>query len=60
MLRLFLIIALRILTAHNFTGDWCAHVKNGGFFFVIELAREVNRHFLENEYGNLSFFFLFV
>ena len=39
-LRLFPSIALRIPTAHK----W------------LDLAIEVNRHFLENERGDLSFF----
>ena len=35
-------------------------LKNGGFFFAAEPRHmEINRHFLENEYGDLSFFLLF-
>ena len=29
-------------------------LENGGLF--LDLAEEVNRHFLENDYGDLSFF----
>ena len=32
----------------------CA-LKNGGFFLQLDLAIEVNHHFLTNEYGDLSF-----
>ena len=31
-------------------------LKNGGFFFAAGPCIEVNRHFLKNEYGDLSFF----
>ena len=55
MLRSFLSIALRILTAHNFMRDQRAQIKNGGI--RPELTREVNRHFLVNENSDLSFFF---
>ena len=30
-----------------------------GFSLQLSLTMEVNRHFLENEYGDLSFFLLF-
>jgi len=34
-------------------------LKNGGFFFTAGPCHiEVNRHFLENKYGDLSFFLL--
>ena len=38
------------LTAHNFSGDERAHIQNG--------AKEVNCHFLVNEYRDLSCFSL--
>ena len=31
--------------------------KIAAYFLRLDLAKEVNRHFLENEYGDLSFFF---
>ena len=31
--------------------------KLAAFSLRLDLAMEVNRHFLENEYGDLSFFF---
>ena len=56
-LRLFPSIALRIPTAHNFTRDLArAHYKMAAFSLWLDLAIEVNRHFLENERGDLSFF----
>ena len=59
-LRSFLSIALRIFTAHNFTRDYLAHIKKmTAFSLWPELARKVNRHFLVNEYGDLSFFLFF-
>ena len=30
--------------------------KMAGFSLRLDLAEEVNRHFLENDYGDLSFF----
>ena len=52
-------IALRILTAQNFTRNAHAHKQNGGGFFLCGLARERerNRCFLANEYGYLAVFF---
>ena len=32
-------------------------LKKATFSLRLDLATEVNRHFLENEYGDLSFFF---
>ena len=55
-LRSFPNIALRIPTAHNFTHDQRAHQKMAAFSLRLDLAKEVNCHFLENEYGDLSFF----
>jgi len=57
-LRLFPSIALRNPTAHNFTRDRGARIKSSvaAFSLQLELAKEVNRHFLENERGDLSFF----
>ena len=55
-LRLFPSIALRIPTAHNFTRDQRAHYKMAAFSLWLDLATEINRHFLENERGDLSFF----
>ena len=52
-------IALRISTAHNFTGDQRAYPKMAAFSLRLDLAREVYSHFLENEYGDLSFFSVF-
>ena len=31
-------------------------ISNGGFFLLLDRAIEVNRHFLEKEYGDLSIF----
>jgi len=39
------------LQAYHFIG-----VENGGFFIRLDLAEEANRHFLENDFGDLSFF----
>ena len=56
-LRLFPSIALRIPTAHNFTRDLRARIKKmAASSLRLDLAKEVNRHFLENERGDLSFF----
>ena len=41
-------IILRVISA--------GALKNGGFSLRLDLAKEVNRHFLENERGHLSFF----
>ena len=46
-LRSFPSIALRIPTAH----------KRAAFSLQLDLAMEVNRHFLEKEYGDVSFYF---
>ena len=49
--------ALRIPTAHNFTHDQRTRIKKmAAFSLRLELAIEVNCHFLENKYGDLSFF----
>ena len=56
-LRSFPSIALRIPTAHNCTRDERARIrKMAAFSLRLGLAEEVNRHFLENDYGDLSFF----
>jgi len=53
-LRLLPSIALRILTAHNFTRDYRARTKKWRLFLMgLDLAKEVNCHFLENERGDL-------
>ena len=54
-LRLFPSIALRIPTTHNFMGDKHAHWKMAAFSLRLDLAEEVNRHFLVNDYGDLVF-----
>ena len=54
LLRLLPSIALRIPTAHNFTRA----LQNDAFSLWLDLAIEVNRHFLENE-RDLSFFLLY-
>ena len=60
LLRLFPSIALSIPTANNFTRDKRARIKKKSAFSLrLDLANAVNSHFLENEYGNLSFFLLF-
>ena len=41
-------IILRVISA--------GALKDGGFSLRLDLAKEVNRHFLENERGDLSFF----
>ena len=47
--------------AHNFRRDHRASSKKmAAFSLRLDLAIEVNRHFLENEYSDLSFFFSFV
>ena len=50
----------RIPTAHNFTRDKRAHLKIAAFSLRLDFAKEVNRHFLENEYVDLSFFFCYL
>ena len=49
-------IELRVSTAPNFTRDQRARIKNlmAAFSLRLDLAIEVNRHFLEKEYGDLS------
>ena len=52
---------LRILTAHNFTRDQRTYIKKmAAFSLWPKLASEVNRHFLVNEYDEISFFSLFL
>ena len=58
-LRSFPSIALCIPTAHNFAHDYCAHSEMAAFSLHLDLAKEVNCHFLENDYSDLSFFLLF-
>ena len=46
--------------AHNFKRDHRARIKKvAAYSLRLDLAIEVNCHFLENEYGDLSFFLLF-
>ena len=46
--------------AHNFTRDQRVHIKKmADFSLRLDLAIEVNRHFLENECGEKSVFFCF-
>ena len=72
-LRSFLSITLRIFTVHNYTRHKCAHIKKWWLqgagrretlgtrlLFLPELSREINRHFLLNEYGDLSVLCLFL
>ena len=47
-----------VSTAHNFTRDQRVRIKRCFFFFTAG-PTEVNRHFLENEYDDLSFFSLY-
>ena len=42
-------IILRVISAR-------AHQKMAAFSLRLDLAKEVNRHFFENDYGDLSFF----
>ena len=56
VLRLYSNITLCIPTAHYFTR---AFKKMAVFFLRLDLAIEVNRHFLENGHSDLSFFPLF-
>ena len=42
--------------AHKFTRDQRAHQKMAAFSLRVDLAKEENRHFLENDYGDQSFF----
>ena len=51
-LRLFPSIALRIILRVISAGA----LKVAAFSLRLDLAKEVNRHFLENERGDLSFF----
>ncbi len=53
VLRWFPSIALRILTAQNFTRNKCARVNK----MAAWLAWERNHRFLVNKFGDLSFFF---
>ena len=55
-LRSFPSVPLRIPTAHNSTRHERARIKNGGFSLQLNLTMKVNRDFLENLYGDLSFF----
>ena len=50
------LFVLRIPTAHNFTCDKRAHYKMAAFSFRLDLTIEVNRHFFENECGDLEVF----
>ena len=61
LLRSFPSIALRIPTAHNFTRDQRARIRKWRLLLYIwlNLVKEVIRHFLENDSGDLSFFLLF-
>ena len=46
--------------AHNFRRDHRARSKKmAAYSLQLDLAIEVNRHFLKNEFGDLSFFFCF-
>ena len=48
---------MRIPTAHNFARDIArAHQMMVAFSLRLDLAKEVNRHFLENERGAVSYF----
>ena len=50
-------MALSICTAHNFKRDYRSRAKKmAAFTLRLDLAVAVNRHFLENEYGDVSFF----
>ena len=57
-LRQFCSITSRILTAHNLTHDYRAHIKK--WDLLSELTSEVNRHFPANEHGDQTFFFSFL
>ena len=46
-LRSYPSIALRIPTAHNFTRDQRARIRKWRLFLWLDLAKVVNRHFLE-------------
>ena len=56
-LRQFRSITSRILTAHNLTRDYRAHIKK--WDLLSELTSDVNRHFPANEHGDQTFFFHF-
>ena len=44
--------------AHNFRRDHRGRSKKmAAYSLRLDLAIEANRHFVENEYGDLSFFF---
>ena len=48
------------LSFHLFWPTVCARSKKmAAYSLRLDLAIEVNRHFLKNEYGDLSFFLLF-
>ena len=58
MLRSFPSIALRIPTAHNFNlrALGARALEMAAFSLRLDLAKETNRHFLENDFGDLLFF----
>ena len=63
MVYIPLSIALHILIAHNFMLDlkYSMHIlKMAAYSLCSELAREVNRHFIVNEYGDQPFFLFFL
>jgi len=46
-------VALLITTAHNFTRLARSLQKMAAFSLRLDLTGEVNRHFIENDYGDL-------
>ena len=56
LLRSFRDIALHILTAHDFTPDHYAQIKNVGFFFVLGAHQRGKLPLSSNKQVHLSFF----
>ena len=44
---------------NHYENDFDLHENETAFSLPLNLAEEVNRHFLENDYGDLSFFLSF-